>query len=277
MATPVKIVLLTDFSEISEHATSYTMQMAKKLQAQVHVLHVINTPIDWVKIPLEKEKLYPETKAEIGMANFKLNEIIKLFGNEGIEAKKSLLYNLGVENVAEHIKGKDFDLIVMGSHGTKGMNPFRLGSNAHKVLRSAAIPTLVVKQKPATDAIKHIAFASTFEEDQNKAFQQVLRFSELIGAQLHLLYINTPYNFNESAEIEQRLQDFCKSATTNCIKHSYNALNEERGIRYFMEKTEVDLLSIATSGKSGFVQFFSPSLTEHLINQLDVPVLSIHK
>lgn len=272
-----RILLLTDFSEVSENATDYALQIAKTTRAHVQLMHIINTPVDWVKIPLEKEKLYPETKAEIGLANTRLDNLTKRFDKEGIVAKKSLVYNLGVENVSEHIKGKDFDLIVMGSHGTKGINTFRLGSNAHKVLRSAVIPTLIVKQKPASDAIKHIAFASTFEEDQKKAFQEVLRFSEVLGAQLHLLYINTPYNFNETAEMEKRLNDFCKSYANTCIKHTYNALNEERGIRYFMEKTAIDLFSIATAGKSGLVQFFSPSLTEHLINHLDVPVLSIHK
>src|SRR5690606_20774899 len=110
MDATFKIVLLTDFSEVSEHATNYAMQIAKKTRAKVQVLHVINTPVDWVKIPLENEKLYPEVKAEIGLANFKLSELTKLFDKEGIEANKSLVYNLGVENISEHIKDKDFDL-----------------------------------------------------------------------------------------------------------------------------------------------------------------------
>lgn len=277
MDATTKILLLTDFSEVSENAANYALQIAKKTRANVHIMHVINTPVEWVKLPLEKEKLYPETKFEIGVANFKLKELVNKFGHEGVEAKPSLVYNLGVENVADHIKGKDFDLIVMGSHGTKGAIPFQIGSNAHKVLRSAANPTLIVKHKPTNDAIHHILFASTFEEDQKKAFEKIVKFAELLGAQLHLLYINTPYNFNETAEMEKRLNDFCKSYANTCIKHTYNALNEERGIRYFMEKTAIDLFSIATAGKSGLVQFFSPSLTEHLINHLDVPVLSIHK
>jgi nucleotide-binding universal stress UspA family protein len=277
MDTKTKILLLTDFSEVSEHAANYVLQIAKKTYARVQVMHVINTPIDWVKIPLEKEKLYPETKAEIGIANLKLNELTKRFENEGIETKKSLVYNIGVENVSEHIKGKEFDLIIMGSHGTKGVKAFQIGSNAHKVLRSVSVPTLIVKQKPASDVIKHIAFASTFEEDQKNAFKQILKFSELVGAQLHLLYINTPYHFTETAEIEMRLNNFCGSYSDSCIKHTYNALNEERGISYFMKKTEIDLFSIATAGKPGLVQIFSPSITEHLINYLEVPVLSIHK
>jgi nucleotide-binding universal stress UspA family protein len=277
MEKKFNILLLTDFSEVSANAEDYALLIAKKTDAALHLLHVINTPVDWVKIPLEQEKLYPETKAEIGMANFKLNQLSKMFEKEGIAAKKSVVFNLGVENVADHIKDKDYDLILMGSHGSKGIKPLGIGSNAHKVLRSVTVPSLIVKHPPSQEAIKHIAFASTFEEDQTMAFEKIAKISEMLDAQLHLVFINTPYGFTETAEMEKRLDAFCKSGSQRIIRHTVNAHNEERGIRYFMEKTEIDLFSIATAGKSDIAQFFSPSLTERLITNLDIPVLSIHK
>lgn len=102
-------------------------------------------------------------------------------------------------------------------------------------------------------------------------------FAVLFGTKLHLLNINTPFNFNETADIDKRLNDFCKECETPCKSHVYNATNEVRGITYFLENNKMDMLSIVTSGKSGFMQIFSPSLTESLINQLDIPILSIHR
>ncbi|NCT18995.1 MAG: hypothetical protein AUK33_09020 [Flavobacteriaceae bacterium CG2_30_34_30] len=272
-----KILLLTDFSEVSENATSYAMLIAAKTKANVHILHVLNTPVDWVKISLENEKLYPETKAEIGMAKFNLTELTRKFNSQGIEAQQSLVFNLGVENIAGHIKNKEFDLLIMGSHGTKGIKEVTIGSNAQKIVRRVPIPTLVVKNKHRSNTIKNIVFASTFEEDQKNAFKQIAAFSEQIDATLHLLFINTPYHFVENFEIEERLKSFCNICLKPCIKHVYNALNEERGVKYFIKNNEIDLFSIATTAKSGFVQLFTPSLTESLINHLDIPVLSIHR
>jgi nucleotide-binding universal stress UspA family protein len=277
MDTKTNILLLTDFSEVSENAANYALQIAKMNQAKVQLLHVVNTPVDWVKLPLGNEKLYPETKAEIGMAKFKLAEMAKEFSSQGVEVKQSLVYNLGVEDIAGHVKKSGVDLIVMGSHGAKGRKAVNIGSNTHKVLRDVDIPTLVVKSKPKDHFIKHIVFASTFEEDQKPAFQKIAGFAAMVGAQLHLLYVNTPYNFNETSETDLKLQLFCKDCDSDCIKHTFNASNEIRGIKYFLQNNTMDVVSIATAGKPGFVQIFSPSLTESLITHLDIPVLSIHK
>lgn len=277
MKTISKITLLTDFSEVSGYATTYALQIAKLANAKVQIMHVINTPVDWVKIPLENEKLYPETKAEIGMAKFKLGELAKEFGNQGVVAKPSLVYNLGVEDIAGHIKSSDTDLIIMGAHGQKGTSALNIGSNTNKVLRNVAAPTLVVKTGPKDVQVKNMVFASTFEEDQKPAFKKAEVFAKIFGADLHLLNIITPFNFYETSEIDKRLHHFCKECETTCKSHVYIAKNEVRGIHYFLENNKMDILSIVTSGKSGFVQIFSPSLTESLIKQLDIPILSIHK
>jgi len=277
MKTISKITLLTDFSEVSGYAATYALQIAKLVKAKVQIMHVINTPVDWVKISLENEKLYPETKAEIGMAKFKLGELAKEFGNQGVDTKPSLVYNLGVEDIAGHIKTSDTDLIIMGAHGQKGTSALNIGSNTNKVLRNVAAPTLVVKTDPKGVPVKNIVFASTFEEDQKPAFKKVEIVAKLFEADLHLLNINTPFNFNETTDMDKRLNDFCKECETPCKSHIYNATNEVRGISYFLENNEMDLLSIATSGKSGFVQIFTPSITENLIKHLDIPILSIHR
>lgn len=277
MKTISKITLLTDFSEVSGYATTYALQIAKLANAKVQIMHVINTPVDWVKIPLKNEKLYPETKAEIGMAKFKLNELAKGFGSQGVDAKPSVVYNLGVEDIAGHIKTSDTDLIIMGAHGQKGANALNIGSNTNKVLRNVAAPTLVVKTDPKDVPVKNIVFASTFEEDQKPAFKKVEIVAKLFEADLHLLNINTPFNFNETAEMDKRLNHFCNECETACKRQVYNATNEVRGINYFLENNKMDMLSIVTSGKSGFMQIFSPSLTESLVNQLDIPILSIHR
>jgi len=168
-------------------------------------------------------------------------------------------------------------MIIMGSHGANGIKDFTLGSNAQKVVRKTKVPVLVVKNKPIKTEISSIIFASTFDKNQLDPFQKIRSFSDLLNAELHLLYVNTPYNFKETNEIEGLLQTFCVNCEKKaCKKHSYNALNEERGIKEFMSTAQIDIFAIATEGKSALMQLFSPSLTESIVNHLDIPVLSIH-
>ena len=165
----------------------------------------------------------------------------------------------------------------MGSHGANGIREYVIGSNAQKVIRNSAVPVLVVKTRPDSFDIKRIAFASNFEDSQMPSFQKVLSFAENFSSAIHLLYVNTPYYFKETGEMEYLLQSFCENFSNITFQpHIYDAYNEERGITAFMEDKNIDLLAIATEGKSGLKQLVSPSLSESLINHLDKPILTIN-
>lgn len=269
-----RILLLTDFSEISDNAASYAMMIAQKTNAEVEIMHIVNTPIDWVKLPLEKEILYPEIKLEIGNAKNKLSALVREFSNQGINASESLVFNVGVENIPQYISEEKYDLIIMGSHGSKGIKEFAIGSNAQKILRTSQVPLLIVKTPPKSKSFDRVVMASTFEENQKPYFKRLFDYASDLGAAIDLLYINTPYHFKETEEIEKMLTLFCEDCTKkNCGKHHIDAFNEERGIQFFMVNSTADLFAIATKGKSSLSQLFSASLTESIVNHLNVPIL----
>lgn len=277
MAAIKKILLLTDFSVVSEYATKYALQIAEQTKATVEFLHVINTPVDWVKLPLEHEQYYPETKAQIGTAKAKLSALNNTFSKKGIKSTESLVYNIGAENIPRYINDKDYDLVIMGSHGANGFREITLGSNAQKVVRHTKVPTLIVKQAPKTDRFKRMVIASNFETSKQEFHNSLFDLSTQLQTQLDLLYVNTPYRFKETEVIEAQLSAFCEQcAPTPCGKHHVDALNEERGVAYFMKQSNADILAIATTGKSSLMQLFSPSVTEAVINHLDVPTLVFH-
>ncbi|MCM4158615.1 universal stress protein [Antarcticibacterium flavum] len=272
-----RILLLTDFSEISDNAMEYAVIVAKKTRAEIQVMHIVNTPVDWVNLGVEKEKQYPETRERIADARVALNDVVSRFRDKGIIARSVLIYNLDVESIPEYVKDEDLDLIIMGSHGVRGIKEFTIGSNAQKVLRASIKPVLIVKNKPKYDSIKEVLFASTFDKKYSRHFESVLTFVNAFEARVHLLYINTPYDFKETHEMDVLFDSYYSScAEGSCTKHIYNAHNEESGVKYFLKQQEPDVFAIVTEGRSAFSQIFSPSLTEKIVNHLDVPVLSIN-
>ncbi len=277
MKTVQNLLLLTDFSEISENAAQYALRLSKTLKADVDLLHIINTPVNWSKLPLEKEKFYPEVKAEIGSAKASLSALSMTFLKQGTKAVESLVFNEGVENIPRYINEEKYDLIIMGSHGSKGFKEAVIGSNAQKILRQIKTPILVVKTAPKTKSFSKIVMASTFEENQKSYFKQLYSYATDFKISINLLYINTPFNFKETIEINQMLNSFGEECSNNtCDKYYVDALNEERGIHYFMNTSDADLFAIATSEKSKLSRLFSPSLTEAIINHLHIPVLVFH-
>ncbi|MHB1279135.1 MAG: universal stress protein, partial [Bacteroidia bacterium] len=110
-----KILVPTDFSDCAKVAEDIGLEIAKKANAEIHFLHLLMTPVDWVKLPLDKEKLYPETKAQIGHAKSELEKLKRKAEKMGLKAKEFLVFNKGREEIDHHIKHHQHDFSVIGS------------------------------------------------------------------------------------------------------------------------------------------------------------------
>lgn len=268
-----RILVPTDFSDCANRAVNLAIQLAKKSNAVIHFIHTLYTPVEWVKLPLERELQYPEIKASISLANSELNKLVKKAELAGIKASPLLVLDSGREEIEKHAIPEKYDLVVMGSHGVRGAKEI-IGSNAQKVLRYAQVPVFVVKGKQTE--MKQIVFASDFSAESHKSFMKVLEFAAIFDAQIHLLYVNTPYLFKETEDIDKLMNAFvAKYPQQKFTMATYNALSEERGIRMYAKWTNADIIAMATHGKSTFTQWFTPSVAETVANHSDISVLAI--
>lgn len=275
MHTGSKILLLTDFSTVSGYAKAYAKQIASSLQSTIEVMHVLSTPVDWVHLDKEQEQFYPQTLHEIERAKALLQELVKEFSDLGLEAYPTLIFSFGSEMVFEHVNKSQAELIIMGSEGRGSSKPFFLGSMAQKILRNVKTPTLIVKEEPKNSVLKKIGFLSTLQANQRGVFQQLKTFANLLGADMDLITINTPYQFRESPAIQKGFDQLLTGDnTTRPIL--LNAENPQNGILFYSEKNHPDILALAKTEKSGITKFFSPSLTENLVRIHSFPILSIY-
>jgi nucleotide-binding universal stress UspA family protein len=271
------ILVPTDFSKAATRAADIAMSIAEKSGAEIHFLHLQITPVQWVKLDKEKEERFPETLKEIGHAKDALNKLVKKAKDKGLKAEQFLVYDVGREEILKHIPFHHHDFVVMGSHGTSGTKELFVGSNAQKVLRDATIPVLIVKET-STWPVKNVVFASTFEEDVKEPFHTVVKFADLNESNIHLLYVNVPFSFEETDKSLEKMHAFHESCPRGgtCTTNIYNSLNEERGILKFGESVEADLIALTTHGKTGFLSLMRKSITESLANHADLPILSIN-
>ena len=269
-----KILIPTDFSKCANNAVDFGLEIAKKSKAEIHFIHIQRTPVDWKKLRKEQEKNFPETLHEIGLAKGELTKLKSKGKKAGIKTTTTLVFNN--HDISTVLRDYENDFIIIGSHGTKGFKEL-IGSNTQKVVRQLSSPILVVKEKPKNLKFKDIVFASNFEKGVHQPFHKVIEFADLMEAQIHLLYVNMPFQFEESDQIEFVMQNFLeKCPRGTCSINIYNALNEERGIQKFAEKVNADLIALTTHGKTGFIKMISPSITESLVNHSNVPILSIN-
>ncbi|RZS97680.1 universal stress protein [Cecembia calidifontis] len=273
-----KILVPTDFSTCATAAEDFAFMLAKKIQAELIYIHVVITPVDWIKLTKDQENFFPETKAAIAKAKDKLNDLVDEAEKAGLSARKILVYNDGNEKIHKYVASEHIDLVVMGSHGQYGFRDHILGSNTYSMLRRSDVPVFVIKENNPKMKLESLVFATNFKEDTGESFKTVEKLSEELGVKLKVLFVNTPTYFMETNDILSIGKSYLKEFGNYSYDiHIIDAFKEERGILQFAEKSKADGIALVTSGKSDLMQYFSPSVTENLIAMTDLPVISIRK
>lgn len=272
------ILVPTDFSENCIKAAQLSIEMAKLYNSEIHFLHLMKTPLDWVKLDKLKEKRYPATLKQIGIAKATLRELEKIAEREGLKCRTFLQYDAGQPDILEHSGHFQHDFIITGSSGTKGVIREITGSNVEKIVRNSNAPVIVVKDEELTFPFKNIVFVSDFKEDITNAFKQVISIANKCEARTHLLRINTETDFNSIElglnPIEQLLLKF--PDLKNYSMAVYNEPSVETGINTYVKQQPVDLIAMVTHGKTGFLSLFSKSIAEDVTNHSTLPVMTIH-
>lgn len=268
-----KILIPTDFSQCANYATKYAFSIATQLNCELEFLHIISTPMNWLKIPLDKEKLYPETLDKIRVAKNAFAKLEAKSTENNLVIKTSLVFNIGSEDIAEYINASEYELIIIGSHGSSGFKEKLIGSNAQRIIRNSTIPVLVIK-KELQKSFTNGAFISDFEDVSREAYYKLTAFADKINMNIQLLYVDTITSTDKN-NIESKMNKTMYNSEKAEIypKHIVKAATIEKGILEFSNK--IDMVCICTHGKSGLKQLFSPSITESIANHIDIPLLSI--
>jgi len=215
--------------------------------------------------------------ARIGKARQKLEELVAMATHAGVKASSDLSFNEEYIDLVKHLKARHFNLVVIGSHGARGIREALIGSNTQKIVRLSPVPVLVVKEAMSEMAIQNVVFASHFEDDMIEPFQRAHDFARALGAKVHLLYVNTPGIFETTRETTDRIRGFVEMAEAEADSiNIYNHRNETKGILEFCDDQQADLIAITTYGRKNLLRMIYGNISEHLINHAQKPVLTLN-
>ncbi|MCP2027036.1 nucleotide-binding universal stress UspA family protein [Flavobacterium sp. HSC-32F16] len=270
-----RILVPTDFSENAEHALKVVAQIAKKNNSEIVILHMLELPHQSNDAIFGGVSI-PETMLFMQKANETLDKISNSPFLDGISITEMVKMDKPIHGITQVSKEQDIDLIVMGSHGSSGMEELLIGSNTEKVVRNSEIPVLVIKKEISTFDVDNIVFASDFTEETKKPFEKILNFAKFFDAKIHLVSICTPNSFKPTHVTEKALQSFVSEFNlANYSTHIYNDTNIEKGIINFSNSINADIIGMCTHGRTGFAHFFNGSISEGLVNHSIKPVLTV--
>lgn len=138
-----KVLVPTDFSETSQAATKYAVELAKKFNAKIYLLNVIEDPI--VYMPMFESYALPPKEDFESFSETRLDNWILDEDKGDLEIETKWIHGNPFVDILRFAKQEAVDLIVVGTHGHSFAAHLLLGSVAEKVVRKASCPVLTVR------------------------------------------------------------------------------------------------------------------------------------
>jgi nucleotide-binding universal stress UspA family protein len=142
------ILAPVDFGTSAEHSLDVALDLAKSVGASVHVVHVYQIPV--YGFPDGAFLAGPEIATRMSEAAQKgLDAVLERAGKSGIRVTGSLRQGAAHDEIVAAAKELSADLVVIGTHGRRGLSHALMGSVAEKVVRISPIPVLTVRAPEA--------------------------------------------------------------------------------------------------------------------------------
>lgn len=298
-----RILVPTDFSDASRAALELAVRVAGPLSARITVLHAATSPT-WVS-PSTALQL-AEGKASITVealakrdAGDRLGPFVESVDAGDVEVRTHFLFDDPLDGILREAHGAD--LIVMGTHGRRGLDRLLLGSLAEKVVRSADRP--VITQPPAPSGppehIRRVLVPVDFSNGSRAALELAAHFRDHFGAKIDLLHVVQHVPAVEGAELlvvpfegdtKEPFEEFARrrAAREMTVFLSETPGHEQAEVRVELgdpgrtvvrvaEDGGYDLIAMGTHGRSGFRRFVMGSVAERVVRESRCPVLTVRE
>ena len=274
-------------------AYDYAQSLARHYQATVFLQHVVDFIIPPYAYYTPASYLAVDFRKICADAREQLQEFAKSHTRNGVQPECFVQEGEVTDSILSFAEAQMVDLIVMGTHGLKGLDRVTLGSVAEKVLRKARCPVLVV-HKPGPEAVaaegaqnpvelRRVIFCTDFSDPSHRALEYALSLAAEYDAELTLLHVLE--NLPSSADIEEEITKAKKQldklippeeVKAGKIKTLVRIGRAYEQIIQLALETQADLLIMAVRGRNALDLAVFGSTTYRVIQLGSCPVLAVH-
>jgi nucleotide-binding universal stress UspA family protein len=293
-----KILVPHDFSDFSEHAMRYALTLASTCDAELHLVFAEVLYGDDAPPPeRSKETSFVRALNNLGLSFDAERGVVRHQGND-IRIQHSIIRDVApAPAIIHYAEDHDIDLIVMSTHGRRGLRRLLLGSVANEVLRTAPCSVLTVRTSDKAETIPGrvdaILVPIDFSKYSRAALQSAKAFAKVAGARLDLLHVideelhpafytiaaqsiyDIDPQIDEKAVAELQSMDAATQGEGVETRYHVHDGHAARTIIDFAEELDSDLIIMSTHGLRGLEHFFMGSVAEKVVRRASVPVLTV--
>ena len=184
------LLFATDFSLASQAALPYAAAIARRYGSRLLLAHVVRPQV-WAPAPPEWVPMESEVPRQAAMAEMSKLEQSPLLA--GLPHQVAVEEGAVWECLSRLIREQESDLLIMGTHGRRGLQKLLMGSVAEELFRLASCPVLTVGPGVAAAAgtaeFHRILFATDFSNESQAALPYAVSLAQENQARLTLLHV----------------------------------------------------------------------------------------
>lgn len=274
------ILVPTDFSKQADNAVNFAIQTARLFSSEITLLHVFemsgNMYTDYIGI----NKEFTDTVRND--VNQKLEQMkVDIAQREGIVVKWLVYQGAVNSEINKASEENDIDLVIMGTHGARGIRENLWGSQTWGVIRQSRIPVMVIPGEYSWKKPEKILMATNHFEKKPSILDPLFRLSKIFDAKIQVaVFTETeeepefyPEHNRQIIEYEKDLLEEYKDENLSTI-HLYGE-EFEQTLQNHITKAGVDILAMITYHRSFLDRMLHPSQTRRMAFHTTIPLLAI--
>jgi nucleotide-binding universal stress UspA family protein len=272
------ILVPVDFSEQSEVALEQAVNLSRVFNSEIYVLNVMNEEFSLSKLFDDSDKIQYQKRAKQ-----RLEEFVKEKNAEfGIQLKSiqvtGKIYNQ-VVNSADVI---DAEFIVMGTAGSTTLKKRFIGSNSLRVVRESHKPVITIKGKHHRKGCQNIVLPLDLTKETKEKVAKAVEFAKRFGSIIRVVSVlrtNDEFIVNRLTRQLDQVKKYIAEQGVECgaeiIRDTKGEHSLAESIIDYANRIKGDLIMLMTQQEQDITEFFIGSSAQEVINNSDIPVLSI--
>lgn len=250
-----------DFTEVGDAATAQAIFIAKQNKANIQLLHIVSSDKEKASAQKKLDEIVEKNKSNVGLIDMTTKVV-----------KGSIFKDIGGLAEKEHA-----GLIIMGTHGEKGMQKI-FGSYAMKVVTSSSVPLLIVQKRKPLEKIEKIVVPIDLTKESLQIINHASDLAKIFNSEVHVVgekqsdAILSKQIQNRIIIVENKFREKNISSDIQLLKDtgSFHAK-----VLKYSKKVNADLIALSYHSESLIPQFdrFAQNL---ITNEEKVPVLIVN-
>jgi len=258
------IVVPWDFTQVAEHALTHAVKISRMTGNDICLLHIVAKGIRLSEEKAKRKKL--QKIIEVNSAKY--DAVIKW----------AIVKGSIFSDIAEFVNDKEASVVVMGTHGMKGMQKLT-GSWALKVIVKSEAPFIVVQEPPDDqEQYRNIVFPIDFRTENKEKVKMAIFMGKYFNSKIHLLVAEAT-DSRLVKKIKSNLSFGIKHLIQNNIEYEVHEVKDSSAQKTldFAADINADLILIVTTKNITFADYVLGASEQYIIaNSSKIPVCCIN-